>query len=117
MEVNIVSSDHRGIIADIPLEDAKHMVMCVSHPDDVRGNHYHKLKNERFIILRGKALVTLVDINTLHKWEGIKLPLTTVYVSPNISHKVVNIGNDDLYLLDIADREFDPTDTYAWEIS
>lgn len=91
-----------------------------SKPGVFRGNHYHHTKMERFIVARGQAKITFRNILTNEKKEyyvdGNKLKIVTIPVG--YTHKIENIGNDEMILIMWCNEIFDKNhpDTYAEEV-
>jgi len=113
--------DERGILTEILKRnqtdyDIQHVYFSTSKPNAVRGNHYHKQKVEWFSVVKGKGEIALIDNNTNLKKRFIlngNEP-SLLMVSPEISHAIKNIGNDDMLLIIIANIVYDPnnSDTY-----
>lgn len=103
-------ADERGIFAEIlksneTKEQIKEVLLAVSKPGAVRGNHYHKKKVEWLCLIKGKAKFLYVDIKTGESKEVIIDNKPTIITTPlNIAHAVKNIGKDDLYLLEISNQ-------------
>lgn len=73
--------------------------------DCVLGEHYHKLKNERFMLIQGSAEIQLNDKPA----EPMKIGLP-VLVSANTRHKfTLSKGS---ILLCLVDKPYDPNDDY-----
>ncbi|MFH0936527.1 MAG: WxcM-like domain-containing protein [Candidatus Woesearchaeota archaeon] len=82
----------------------------------IRGNHYHKNKEEYIIILKGKAKVYLEDINTKERLEGIIMSVgDRIRIGKNIAHAIK--GFNPVIFFSYATRPFeeDP-DTYKHEV-
>lgn len=85
-----------------------------------RGNHYHHTKNEKFIVVKGKARVKQRQI---HSEEVIEFVVSddapeVIETIPGYVHNITNIGKEDLILLVWANEIFDPEhpDTYPLEV-
>lgn len=82
-----------------------------------RGGHYHKLAKEWFTLLKGKAMLRLVNIDTGENSELLldsKYPKTIV-VSPLIAHLFENVGDEEFVLLAYTDKLYDPEDTIMFD--
>lgn len=86
-------------------------------PGLTRGNHYHINKFERFLVVKGKALIRLRRLfhDEVHEFyiEGDRpgyIDIPTLH-----THNISNIGDEGLITLFWADEIFDPEkpDTYA----
>ena len=115
--------DERGLLVEILRDDEisekiKHIYFSISKPSVKRGNHYHKRKVEWFCVAKGKARLILEDNKTKERKElilSIENP-KTVEISPNITHIIENIGNDEMYLIVIVNEVFDPKDTDTYMV-
>lgn len=112
-----VHKDERGSLFEIIRDDEikeqiKQVYFSISKPNAIRGNHFHKRKIEWFSVVKGKGMITLKNsIN--HKTEKYTLSgdkPSIVKVEPGISHVIKNIGEDDMYLIVVANEVFDPLD-------
>lgn len=89
-------------------------------PGVTRGNHYHNTKNEKFLVIQGKASIKLRQI---HGDETIEYlvngeKMEVVEMIPGYTHDITNIGNDVMVLLLWANEVFDPDvpDTYFLKV-
>jgi len=109
--------DKRGWLVEILRrdkiqEDIKQIYFSITVPGAVRGNHYHKRKVEWFCVLKGVARLLMEDNNTKERKELIlygDCP-KVVKIPPNVTHAIENIGDEDMYLMVIANEVFDPRD-------
>jgi UDP-2-acetamido-2,6-beta-L-arabino-hexul-4-ose reductase len=116
-----VHADPRGnLVETIKSASGGQAFVSTSHPGIIRGNHFHLRKVERFVVLRGTALVKLRrlfsnDVISLCL-EGDKpafLDIPTLY-----SHSIENVGKEELLTLFWANEVFDPRkpDTFAEQV-
>jgi UDP-2-acetamido-2,6-beta-L-arabino-hexul-4-ose reductase len=102
--------DERGIFIEILKsneikEQIKEVLLIVSKPGVVRGNHYHEKKAEWLCLLKGKAKFLYIDIETGEKKELVIDNKPTIIKTPlRVAHATKNIGKDDLYLLEISNH-------------
>jgi dTDP-4-dehydrorhamnose 3,5-epimerase-like enzyme len=87
----------------------------------IRGNHYHKNKEEYFIILKGKAKVYLEDINTKERLEGIIMSVgDRIRVGKNIAHAIRGgwySWLNSIVFFSYATRPFEENgDTYQYKV-
>lgn len=98
----------------------KYVYLINSKPKTIRGNHYHEKKNEWFCLIKGKVRFTLVDNKTQEKkvFELSDTPIILLNIPPGISHAIENITEEEVYILELADQEFDPAnpDTFRKQI-
>ena len=92
--------------------------MSYTKPGKTRGEHYHLSKIERFVVISGKARISLRKVLTDEvvdfDVDGTKpavIDMPTLWV-----HNITNIGDEDLITMFWADQLFNPAapDTY-WE--
>lgn len=91
-----------------------------TNPGYTRGQHYHLHKVERFLVLRGQAVIRLrklftdevVEFSVSGDKPGI-VDMPTMWV-----HSITNTGDDELITLFYADEVFDPQapDTFPEEV-
>ena len=108
--------DERGFILDIPIEGCKHLALNMSNLNVTRGNHYHKDKNEIFWIVSGIAKFILEDIETKVQTIRIVRPMDNISVPKLVAHIVTVIGNEPLYMLQLADSPFNLSDTFKYDV-
>lgn len=70
----------------------------LSKPGVVRGNHYHTRKFERFMVIRGLALIKIRRIDSSKTYSFIVNGNEPVYIDIPIwhTHSIENIGENDL---------------------
>ncbi|MFW6273108.1 MAG: WxcM-like domain-containing protein, partial [bacterium] len=79
-------------------------------PGESKGGHYHKIANEWFTLVKGKAKLHLLDIHN-NKYKTIDLSdgdKKTIFVPPFIAHEFENSGNNDFILVAYTDTEYCP---------
>ena len=113
--------DNRGTFYEIlKTLDSGQLGLSTTKPNIVRGNHFHNTKNEKFIVVRGKALIELRDIfsDEVVSFEVSGDNLEVVEMIPGYTHNIKNIGDDELVLLIWANENYDPNnpDTYYEEV-
>lgn len=99
----------------------------VSRPGVTKGNHWHRSKWERFLVVSGEALIRLRRVG--EDAEGRPFPVdeyrvsgdepTVVETAPGMAHSITNLsGADDLVAVMWANEPFDPEDpdTYFEEV-
>lgn len=114
-------TDERGLLLEILRDDEikeeiKQVYFSTSKPNVIRGNHYHKRKIEWFSVVKGTAKLVLEDNESKEREELIisdDKP-AIIKILPNISHAIQNIGDDEMYLIVIANEVFnsDDADTF-----
>ena len=91
-----------------------------TNPDYTRGQHYHLHKVERFLVLRGEAVIRLRKLFTD---EVVEFPVSgarpAIIDMPTMwVHSITNTGDDELITLFYADEVFNPAapDTFPEEV-
>ena len=112
-----IYEDERGSLYEV-LKSRSFGQIFVSRtkPGIIRGNHYHNLKVERFIVLEGEAKISLRELNSEIVQEFLVSGAEPSYVeiTPGCTHNIENIGTGILITLFWANEIFDAenTDTY-----
>lgn len=114
-------SDARGVFVEmLRTRDSGQFSFFTAHPGATRGGHYHHTKNEKFLVLRGKARFGFRHIMTGETTELITSDEKPQVVEtiPGWSHNVTNIGTDELIVMLWANEIFDRAvpDTIAHEV-
>jgi UDP-2-acetamido-2,6-beta-L-arabino-hexul-4-ose reductase len=85
-----------------------------------RGGHYHHSKNEKFLVVRGEALIKLRGIfsDEVIEYKVSGKDIEVVEMIPGYTHNIKNIGDEELVLLMWANENFDhdKPDTYFLEV-
>jgi UDP-2-acetamido-2,6-beta-L-arabino-hexul-4-ose reductase len=103
--------DNRGELAEI----LKHphigqFFVSRTRPGITRGNHYHDTKVEKFIVIKGDAVIRFRHIL---ESDIIEYPVSghefrVVDIPPGYTHSIENVGETDLFVLFWANEVFDP---------
>jgi len=111
-------ADERGVFSEmLKTKKAGQFSFFTAHPGITRGGHYHHTKNEKFLVVKGKALFKFEHIATGERYE-----LQTDSRSPRIvetvpgwSHDITNIGDEEMIVMLWANEIFDreAPDTFA----
>jgi UDP-2-acetamido-2,6-beta-L-arabino-hexul-4-ose reductase len=112
-------SDLRGSLAEfVKSPPFGQIFVSRTKPGITRGNHFHHLKTEKFLVLEGQAIIRF---RHLDGDEVIEYPVDgemyqVVDIPPGYSHSIENIGEGTLVTLFWASEIFDPErpDT-VWE--
>jgi UDP-2-acetamido-2,6-beta-L-arabino-hexul-4-ose reductase len=85
-----------------------------------RGNHYHHSKNEKFLVVKGEALIKFRHIVTdeVIAYNVSDKKIEIVEMIPGYTHNITNIGSEEMILFLWANEPFDPNnpDTYFLEV-
>ena len=113
--------DHRGSFTEfIKTPERGQISVNISKPGIKKGNHWHKTKNEKFLVVSGKGLIRLrkfnSDIIIEHCVSGDKLEVIDIPVG--YTHSIENIGDTDMVTIIWVNECFNPDnpDTYFLEV-
>lgn len=116
-----VFNDDRGSFYEvIKTQDNGQVSISTTAPGVTRGNHYHNTKNEKFIVIKGEAIISLrhiySDERIDHKVSGENLQV--VEIIPGYTHCITNTGDCDMILLLWSNEIYNQnkSDTYAMEV-
>jgi UDP-2-acetamido-2,6-beta-L-arabino-hexul-4-ose reductase len=117
----VMNVDQRGSFTElIRTIDSGQFSISISKPGIFRGNHYHHTKMEKFIVVKGSAKITFKHVVTgeLKEYYVDDKVLKIVNIPVGYTHKIENIGNDDMILLLWCNELFDKEkpDTYFCEV-
>ncbi|MDE1870246.1 MAG: WxcM-like domain-containing protein [Candidatus Micrarchaeota archaeon] len=94
------------------------IVSLLTNPGVIRGNHYHKVKEEAFVVVTGRVLVKMVDVETGERKEitldGKNRQL--LFVHPYVAHTIKNIGDGPCWLVEMENADYDKNDDYRFEV-
>ncbi|WP_445427649.1 UDP-2-acetamido-2,6-beta-L-arabino-hexul-4-ose reductase [Alishewanella sp. HL-SH05] len=113
--------DQRGCFVEmLKTRDSGQFSFFTAHPGVTRGGHYHHVKTEKFLVIKGKARFGFRHIVTDEVIEIItsgEMP-EVVETVPGWSHDVTNIGEDELVVMLWANENFDRErpDTVAYKV-
>ena len=90
-------------------KDSGQFSFFTAHPGVTRGGHYHHSKNEKFLVIQGRARFRFRHVNTEEIYElftegGKPQVVETV---PGWSHDIANIGSGEMIVLLWANEIFD----------
>jgi UDP-2-acetamido-2,6-beta-L-arabino-hexul-4-ose reductase len=102
--------DNRGSFTEfIRTIDRGQFSVNVAKPGITKGNHWHHTKNEKFLVVSGKAVIRFRKVNTDEVIEyfvsGEKFQILDI--PPGYTHNIENIGDTDLVTLIWANEPFD----------
>lgn len=102
--------DHRGSFTEfIKTINNGQVSINISKPGIVKGNHWHHTKNEKFLVVYGKALIQFRNINEEeiidYYVSGDKLEV--VDIPTGYTHNIINVGETDLVTIMWANECFD----------
>lgn len=120
-----MNTDERGSFTEIlRTKDRGQFSVNISKPGVTKGNHWHHSKNEKFVVVSGKALIQFRKIG-LDPLTGEAYPVIEYHVSgehievvdipTGYTHNIINEGDTDLVTFMWCSECFDPEhpDTFA----
>lgn len=104
-------ADYRGSFTEfIKAPCCGQVSINISKPGVIKGNHWHKLKIEKFLVVSGKGVIRFRKANAADVIEyhvsGDRLEVVDVPVG--YTHNIENTGNTDLVTVIWANECFDP---------
>ena len=85
-----------------------------------RGNHYHNTKNEKFLVIKGEAVIKFRHINEseVFEYRVSDKELNVVDIPVGYTHSITNTGGSEMMLVLWASELFqkDNPDTYYLEV-
>lgn len=114
--------DARGVFVEmLKTPTAGQFSYFTAHPGITRGGHYHHSKNEKFLVIKGKALFKFKHIVTgeFYQLETHGDEPRIVETVPGWTHDITNIGDDEMVVMLWANEIFDrdKPDTYAMPLT
>jgi UDP-2-acetamido-2,6-beta-L-arabino-hexul-4-ose reductase len=113
--------DERGAFYEfVKTMDSGQFSVSTTAPGVTRGNHFHHTKNEKFLVVKGKASIKFRKIDSDEVIEYIVSDKTmeVVEMIPGYTHNITNIGDEEMILLLWANEIFEQEkpDTYFLEV-
>ena len=102
--------DPRGKFVEIAKTDAfGQFSFFAANAGEVRGQHFHNTKNEKFLVVRGSALFRFRDLvrNEIVERHVSADDNTVVISVPGWAHEIANTGEDELIVFIWANEVFD----------
>jgi UDP-2-acetamido-2,6-beta-L-arabino-hexul-4-ose reductase len=114
-------SDARGTFYEIlKTQDSGQFSISTTQPGVTRGNHYHHTKNEKFLVIKGEALIELRHIvtNEIVQYRVSGEQMQVVEMITGYTHNITNVGDTEMLLLIWANEIFNPEhpDTYFLKV-
>lgn len=103
-------ADERGVFCEmLKTKTAGQFSFFTAHKGITRGGHYHHTKNEKFLVIKGKALFKFEHITTHEKYELTvnSDSYKVVETVPGWTHNITNIGDEELIVMLWANEIFD----------
>ena len=103
-------ADERGVFCEmLKTKDSGQFSFFTAHPGITRGGHYHHTKNEKFLVMKGKALFKFENISSGQRHELMVNGSNPEIVEtvPGWTHDITNSGNEELIVMLWANEIFD----------
>ena len=104
-------TDNRGSFTELlKSNNCGQFSVNVSKPGMVKGEHFHNTKWEFFIVVKGKALIEMRNVNDdkVIKFEVSDEKIEAIHMLPGYTHNIINLSDDeDLITLMWANEVFD----------
>lgn len=107
------NEDNRGVfIETVKTSLGGQFSFSTTLPGVTRGNHFHTRKIERFVVIKGNAVIELRRIGTSEKMRFELNGEQPSYVDMPVwyTHNITNVGNEELITLFWINEFFDPGD-------
>src|SRR5690606_24945251 len=94
-----INTDNRGSFTEfIKTSESGQVSINVSKPGITKGNHWHNTKNEKFLVIGGKAIVRLMNLqsNEIHEYILDESKMQVLDIPPGYVHNIQNIGDNNL---------------------
>jgi UDP-2-acetamido-2,6-beta-L-arabino-hexul-4-ose reductase len=105
--------DQRGVFVEtIKTSLGGQFSFSTTMPGVTRGNHFHIRKIERFVVIRGRAIIELRRIGTNEKMSFELNGDQPSFVDMPVwfTHNITNVGNEELIALFWINEFFNPDD-------
>lgn len=113
--------DSRGVFVEmLKTKDSGQFSFFTAHPGVTRGGHYHHVKTEKFLVIKGQARFGFRHIITDEVCEIFTSGENPEIVEtvPGWSHDITNVGDKEMVVMLWANENFDPEkpDTVAYKV-
>ncbi len=113
--------DERGTFYEfLKTVDSGQFSISTTAPGVTRGNHYHNTKNEKFLVVKGKASIKMRDIfsDEVVEYRASEEKMEVFEMIPGYTHDITNIGDDEMILLIWSNEIYNPEnpDTYSMKV-
>jgi UDP-2-acetamido-2,6-beta-L-arabino-hexul-4-ose reductase len=102
--------DQRGVFSEmLRTEHSGQFSFFTAGPGVTRGGHYHHVKTEKFLVLKGRARFRFLNMDTgeTHSIDTTGDQSLIVETVPGWSHDITNTGTDELICMLWANELFD----------
>ena len=103
-------SDERGTFYEIlkTIDSGQFSISTTKPGNIVRGNHYHNTKNEKFLVVKGEAIIKLRSINSdeIIEYKISDKKMEIVEMIPGYTHNIENISDQEMILFIWANEAY-----------
>ncbi|TRW50189.1 SDR family oxidoreductase [Aliidiomarina halalkaliphila] len=115
------NEDSRGVFVEmLKTKDSGQFSFFTAHPGVTRGGHYHHVKTEKFLVIKGRARFRFRNIDTDEVCDIFTTGDTPEVIEtvPGWSHDITNIGDEEMVVMLWANEIFDSEnpDTFAYNV-
>ena len=106
-----IKTDNRGNLAElIKSSGFGQIFVSRTKPGITRGNHYHHVKTEKFLVLSGEGVIRLrhIENEQLHEFHVRGEDYRVIDIPPGYTHSIENVGPTEMITLFWASEIFDP---------
>ncbi|MCR4808157.1 MAG: capsular polysaccharide biosynthesis protein CapF [Lachnospiraceae bacterium] len=106
-----MNTDERGSFTEfIRTPDRGQVSVNISHPGITKGNHWHHSKNEKFLVVKGRGLISFRKYGTdeIIDYHVSGDELTVVDIPTGYTHSITNEGDEDMVTVMWANEAFNP---------
>lgn len=101
--------DNRGSFTELfKTPDFGQVSVNVARPGIIKGNHYHHTKNEKFVVVKGQAVLRFRQVGSSeiisYNLNGDNIQI--VDIPPGYIHHIENTGNEDMVFIIWANETF-----------
>lgn len=119
-------ADPRGVLAEfIKSPSFGQIFVSRTQPGITRGNHFHHVKAEKFLVLEGEAVIRFRPIagqgpeargqgSEVIEYRVAGRDFRVVDIPPGYTHSITNVGDTELVTLFWASEVFDPERPDTW---
>ena len=97
---------------------ARDIIVASMEPGVVRGNHYHKKKEEIYVVISGPVMAKLVDVKT-GKRKRIRLDgknRRMLFIHPYVAHALKNVGYKTAWFAEVQNTDYTPKDDFKYDV-
>jgi UDP-2-acetamido-2,6-beta-L-arabino-hexul-4-ose reductase len=117
----LMNANERGSFTEfLRTPDRGQVSVNISKPGILKGNHWHHTKCEKFLVVKGSAVIRFRQVGGTevveYRVDGERLEVVDIPVG--YTHNIENVGETDLVTVMWVNECFDPTnpDTFYLEV-